>query len=368
VDTAGVARIMRERFPLLEEFGGTGKPVNRVEPRVSVQVTTYQHAPYIGRCLDGILMQQTSFPIEILVGDDESTDGTREICLRYAERHPDRIRLFLCRRELSHVPWHGNDIMLNGYWLFCASRGKYLAICEGDDYWTDPLKLEKQVDALERRPEVGLVHSDADYFFVATGQRIANYGASRGHRYSTSGEWVHDRFMASEYPIISCTVLFTRRLLDAIDYGEWLFFQSADTYLWMEFSRHAQFLYLPGSTAVRQLLRESVSQSADPRRILAFRLSGYALFRHFLQKYRHPDDAVRRIETACLKGIWHLALRAGRVDMAHDAYRRLRRVAGPSAFSPRERAIHAFSHIPLAGRAPGVARTLRNGLVRRDVR
>ncbi|TDN89146.1 glycosyl transferase family 2 [Salegentibacter sp. 24] len=119
------------------------------KPLVSVSIVTYQHVNYIKECLDGILMQKTNFPFEILLGDDESTDGTREICLEYARKYPEKIRFFLHHRE--------NNIKINGaptgrfnfiYNLFTA-RGKYIALCEGDDYWTDPLKLQKQVDFLE---------------------------------------------------------------------------------------------------------------------------------------------------------------------------------------------------------------------------
>ena len=76
------------------------------EPVVAVQVSTYQHADFIRDCLEGILMQETDFPVEILIGEDESSDGTREICKEYADRHPDTIRLFLHRREDS-VKIHG---------------------------------------------------------------------------------------------------------------------------------------------------------------------------------------------------------------------------------------------------------------------
>ena len=118
-------------------------------PIVSVLVVTYQHVNYIEQCLDGILMQQTTFPFEILLGEDASTDGTREICLEYAQKYPDKIRLFLHHRE--------NNIKINGtptgrfnfLYNFYSAKGKYIALCEGDDYWTDPLKLQKQVDFLE---------------------------------------------------------------------------------------------------------------------------------------------------------------------------------------------------------------------------
>lgn len=119
------------------------------KPLVSVCVQTYQHAPFIRQCLDGILMQQTTFQFEILLGEDASTDGTREICIEYANQYPDKIRLFLHHREnnirINDIPTGRFNFTYN---LFSA-KGKYIALCDGDDYWTDPLKLQKQVAVLE---------------------------------------------------------------------------------------------------------------------------------------------------------------------------------------------------------------------------
>jgi len=120
---------------------------------VSICVVTFNHVSFIKKCLDDILMQQTNFDFEILLGEDASTDGTREICIEYAQKYPNKIRLFLHHRE--------NNISINGsptgrfnflYNLYSA-KGKYIALCEGDDYWTDPYKLQKQVDFLEATPE-----------------------------------------------------------------------------------------------------------------------------------------------------------------------------------------------------------------------
>ncbi|MCI5055370.1 glycosyltransferase [Phaeodactylibacter sp.] len=128
-------------------------------PVVSVCVMTYQHKDYIRQCLDSILMQKTDFPFEVLLGEDASTDGTREICIEYAERYPDKIRLFLHERA--------NNIHINGsptgrfnflYNLFSA-KGEYIALCEGDDYWVDIHKLQKQYDFLESNLEYVLVKS-----------------------------------------------------------------------------------------------------------------------------------------------------------------------------------------------------------------
>ncbi len=119
------------------------------KPLVSVCVQTYQHVSYIKECLDSILMQKANFDFEILIGEDESTDGTREICIEYAKKYPNKIRLFLHKREnVIHVNNKPSG-RFNMLYNLNKARGKYIALCEGDDYWTDSLKLQKQVDFLE---------------------------------------------------------------------------------------------------------------------------------------------------------------------------------------------------------------------------
>ena len=114
-------------------------------PLVSVVVITYNQEKFIEQALDSILMQETTFPIEILIGDDCSEDGTPEIVRRYEAEHPELIHA-TCREE-------NVGSTRNSYELYMQARGKYIANLEGDDYWTDPKKLQKQVEFLEAHEE-----------------------------------------------------------------------------------------------------------------------------------------------------------------------------------------------------------------------
>lgn len=119
---------------------------------LSVCIITYNHERYIRETLDSVLAQQTNFPFEICIGEDQSTDKTREICLEYAANFPEQIRLFL-RDEKDKIYIDGIKTgRFNGVATRKAARGKYIALCEGDDFWTDPSKLQKQVDILEAKP------------------------------------------------------------------------------------------------------------------------------------------------------------------------------------------------------------------------
>ncbi|MCM4158764.1 glycosyltransferase [Antarcticibacterium flavum] len=140
------------------------------EPVVSVLVQTYQQKDFIKECLDSILMQETTFDFEILVGDDGSIDGTRDICLEYAKKHPERIRLFLHHRENQIKVMGEPTSNFNAFYNFFSARGKYIAFCEGDDKWTDPLKLEQQVGFLEKDPNFVL----AFHAFKETDEFSAN--------------------------------------------------------------------------------------------------------------------------------------------------------------------------------------------------
>ena len=116
-------------------------------PLLSIICITYNHAAFIRQALDGFVMQKTEFPFEILVNDDASTDGTAEIIREYEAKYP---HLFRCVYQTENQwgkkdPW--KDV------LFPMVRGKYAALCEGDDFWIDPLKLQKQVDFLEHNPD-----------------------------------------------------------------------------------------------------------------------------------------------------------------------------------------------------------------------
>lgn len=127
-----------------------------VDVAVSVSITTYNHARYIAKAVESALSQKTSFPFEILIGEDDSQDGTRQIVQDLADHFPDRIRLFLNDRK--------NVIYVNGRptgrWNFInnikQARGRYIALLEGDDYWTLPDKLQKQVDFLNSHPDYSM--------------------------------------------------------------------------------------------------------------------------------------------------------------------------------------------------------------------
>lgn len=126
-------------------------------PKVSVYCITYNHGPFIAQALDSFLAQETKFEVEIVVGDDGSQDDTQAILREYQTRFPEKIRLLLSEKNRGAIH--------NFIDVYHACRGEYMATCEGDDYWTDPLKLQKQADFLDAHPDFSMVFHNAEVRF-----------------------------------------------------------------------------------------------------------------------------------------------------------------------------------------------------------
>lgn len=118
---------------------------------VSIKCAVYNHEPYLRQCLDGFVMQKTNFRFEAIVHDDASTDGSAAIIREYAEKYPDIIKP-IYETENQYSKHDGSVVRI----MNAACKGKYIAMCEGDDYWIDPLKLQKQVDFLEAHTDYSM--------------------------------------------------------------------------------------------------------------------------------------------------------------------------------------------------------------------
>ncbi|MCX2837901.1 glycosyltransferase family 2 protein [Salinimicrobium sp. MT39] len=140
-------------------------------PTVSVLVQAYNHEAFIEQCLESILVQNTDFDYEILLGEDYSTDRTREICLEYATKHPEKIRLFLHHPDNKIKVLNTTTGNFNAFYNLFSARGKYIAFCEGDDYWNDPAKLQKQVNFLNSNPSYVLAYHGFKEEFEEGGNR-----------------------------------------------------------------------------------------------------------------------------------------------------------------------------------------------------
>ena len=136
-------------------------------PLVSIVVITYKQAAFIAQNLDGLLMQETNFPFEIIVSEDCSPDNTKEIVQQYADKHPSVIKFISRTKNVGAI--------INAQEAIYQCKGKYLAFCEGDDFWNNPNKLQTQVDFLESHLDFALVHTDVNLNYEDTGNTIENH-------------------------------------------------------------------------------------------------------------------------------------------------------------------------------------------------
>ena len=174
---------------------------HRNVPLVTVCIVTYNHAPYIRECLDGVLMQETGFALELVIHDDASTDGTTAIVKEYVVKYPHLIKPIL---QAENQYSKGHRIFPK---VFAAARGKYTAVCEGDDYWTDPLKLQKQVDFLVANPDYVSCFHWSHIYHEDTQQLVRSpYGPKEKKEYYTTD----DLLMYSNF-IATASVMFRNR-------------------------------------------------------------------------------------------------------------------------------------------------------------
>lgn len=207
-------------------------------PKVSVAMLAYNQASFIAQAVESALMQTTDFDFEIVIGEDCSNDGTRELASELARRAPDRIRLLLNPRNLG--------MQTNLVQTLSACRGRYIALLEADDYWTDPSKLRQQADLLDRRPDVAICHHNA--MLVSDNGSLPPSPRHLGGapRLATLDELMKGNFL------VTCTAMFRAGLFDV--FPEWFYeCRMGDWPLHVLNARYGNIAYLAKTMAVYRI-------------------------------------------------------------------------------------------------------------------
>ncbi|MDD4892784.1 MAG: glycosyltransferase [Candidatus Rickettsiella isopodorum] len=151
------------------------------EPIVSVCLITYNHVNYIRDAIEGVLMQKINYPWELIIADDFSTDGTREIIKAYAEKNPKLIKLILQEKNVGAAQ--------NWFDLIYTPKSKYITYFEGDDYWTDPYKLQKQIDLMEKHNDYSACCHAVQRVFYIDKKPLGVYRQANRDRVFSENEW-----------------------------------------------------------------------------------------------------------------------------------------------------------------------------------
>lgn len=262
-----------------------------MKPLVSVIVTTYNHEPYLADALDAILAQRCNFDVEIVLGEDCSSDNTLAICRDYAERYPDMIHLIA---SSENVGWRAN-------YRRCveAARGELIAFCDGDDYWCDENRLAEQVAMMEQNRNVGLCYTLAERR-NENGELVGRFPIGEGH--TSLDTMLHD------WCVENCTTLASRELV--LDYyvnekpenhPEWL---TEDLPMWLYVAAHSEVAYIDKATAVHRVFPDSVSHSTSLAKRLAFCDSSSNIKLWFDERYNNSKQRRHLMRARMNTALW----------------------------------------------------------------
>ena len=273
-------------------------------PLVSIQCLVYNHEPYLRQCLDGFVMQKTNFGFEAIVHDDASTDNSAAILREYAEKYPSIIKP-IYETENQYRKGTLTAIMDNAV----SDSTKYIAICEGDDYWTDPLKLQKQVDYLEGHPNCGLVWAKAKCYYQNKGKFIG----TKGHYMSG----YYDMFV--NYSIPPLTVLYrassSTGYADFIKGQKWLL---GDAPLFLYIAHDHDIHFMDEIVGVYRILKNSASHHTSYEQKIRFKNSTFDVVKFFCEKYGHPN--FKQLESIHYSYMFNYAFNDARYDTAKEFY------------------------------------------------
>ena len=223
------------------------------KPMVSIIVTAFNQVETITKTLNSILLQKCNFPFEIIIGDDCSTDGTRDICIAFKKKYPEIISLLFQKINVG--------IATNFVSSVEEAKGKYIAVCAADDFWHNESKLQLEVDFLDYNEDYGFVYTDFDKLNIKTGKTTKSW-IKTSKIFPYQGEGLINQFFTGKVPALTLTVLFRKEIYDkyipASDYIKYKF-PIEDWPTWLIMSKYTKFGYLSDSTATYRFGHESLS-------------------------------------------------------------------------------------------------------------
>ncbi len=240
-------------------------------PLVSISCVAYNHEAFIAECIEGFLMQETTFPVEILIHDDASTDETAAIIQRFVAQRPD---LFKPVYQVENQRSRG--VAVSQVFNLARALGKYIALCDGDDFWTDPRKLEKQASVLEADNNIVLCYGRV--------RVVDETGAPLNHNTRGALKDLSAIELKKGPPINTLTVMC--RNVELLKNLEFRYMPLGDISIWVRLGFHGSGRYLPevGECAYRMHRGGVFSMKKVPEKRSMSEITRFALYRFFLQQ------------------------------------------------------------------------------------
>lgn len=278
------------------------------EIMVSVVCDVFNHEDYLRECLDGIVMQQTNFAFEILIHDDASTDKSVEIIKEYVDKYPHLFKpIYQKENKFSKGISIWKDIQ------FPRAKGKYIAICEGDDFWTDPLKLQKQVDFMEANSEYGLCYTDYNRLEDAT-QTLTESMFERQMQYRPIS---YEQHLLKPGYLAPMTWLYRHELMNLIAKAN---VHTDGTYAYMlEFLYNSKVAYIPQVTAVYRSHAGSASSPIGNKALFRYTIGVFRTQIHYTQKYSCSKELKHKVLMRGYLSKLPIAIMAENEDFVREA-------------------------------------------------
>ena len=293
-------------------------------PLVSVYMLAYKHERFIEEAIKGVLMQRTNFPYELIIGEDRSPDRTLEIATSYQAKHPEIIRIIT---SPGNVGAHKN-----AYRCRMATRGKYIAICEGDDFWHNSTKLQAQVDLMEIHPDMALCHTDFNrctrFRTKRSVHRNSHIPPAQGNAYNS---------LLCNWTVMTATSMYRRDVV--MDFMNTEFYTHrwpfGDRNLLLYSSLRGKIGYIDESTATFRRTRGSATNSGNMSR-LRMALATQECVEMFLERYPVPVDVSRKARVRLKEETLRYAFLQGDTEIMESCTRWLAESGGSqSVYSSR---------------------------------
>ena len=263
--------------------------------KVSVSIITFNHEKFLVQAIEGVMTQQTDFEYELFVGEDNSPDGTRNVAKACKAKYPE-LTLFLHNRDKGNVFDPGKWNFLNNV---KHAKGEYIALLDGDDYWTDPYKLQKQVDFMETHPECSICFTAAEGLIEGSGKPpFPKRPKEIRETYSLD-------YILTDNPFASATALVRKSVLDNLP--SWYYDTPAGFWALCVLSAQKGLIgFINESTAVYRIHEGGMSSGLDTMRKYELMISGReAIIPHLEPKYRKVAmRAIYKTEKKMLRLAW----------------------------------------------------------------
>ena len=256
---------------------------NSDNPLVTVKTMTYNQEDFIAQTIEGVLKQKTTFPFEFLIHDDASTDNTASVVRQYAEKYPKIIKPIY--EEENQYKKGTHHVKIDA-----AIKGKYLTLCEGDDYWIDDSKLQCQVSYMEKHPDCGATYTFAKAYIQQKGEYEKHLFGKKNQTFRKI------MIFGNSVPnLTSCIRVDIYKKLEkelAPVSKNWLM---GDLPKWLWITTNSKLVFIPRVTSVYRILKESAAHSQNPDKVKAFEQSAYDI-REYFAKLNHKEEYLKKYQ------------------------------------------------------------------------